>query len=83
MQWPQQYANKPVYLEQCLRFLRIRTEDKKLELVLSNRYKDQTAFLSDTLGLKDYEVLKQEKKDAKQLEKELKKKGKKTGLGEA
>ena len=79
----EQYANKPVYLEQCLRFLRIRTEDKKLELVLSNRYKDQTAFLSDTLGLKDYEVLKQEKKDAKQLEKELKKKGKKTGLGEA
>ena len=79
----EQYANKPVYLEQCLRFLRIRTEDKKLELVLSNRYKDQTAFLSDTLGLKDYEVLKQEKKDAKQLEKELKRKRKKTNLGEA
>jgi hypothetical protein len=78
----EQYANKPVYLEQCLRFLRIRTEDKKLELVLSNRYKDQTAFLSDTLGLKDYEVVKQEKKDAKQLKKELKRKRKKTNLGE-
>ena len=78
----EKHGSKPVYLEQCLRFLRIRTEDKKLELVLSNRYKDQTAFLSDTLGLKDYEVVKQEKKDAKQLEKELKRKRKKTNLGE-
>lgn len=78
----EKHGSKPVYLEQCLRFLRIRTEDKKLELVLSNRYKDQTAFLSDTLGLKDYEVVKQEKKDVKQLEKELKRKRKKTNLGE-
>ena len=75
-------GNKPVYLEQCLRFLRIHTEDRKLEFVLSSRYKQESALLSETLGLKDYEVVKQEKKDAKQLKKELKKKGKKTKLGE-
>jgi hypothetical protein len=73
-------GNKPVYLEQCLRFLRIRTEDRKLEFVLSNRYKDKTSLLSEALGLQDFEVVKQEKKDAKQLEKELKKRGKKTRL---
>lgn len=78
----EKHGNKPVYLEQCLRFLRIRTEDRKLEFVLSSRYKEETALLSETLGLKDYEVVKQEKKEAKQLKKELKKKGKKTKLGE-
>lgn len=79
----EKHAGKPVYLEQCLRFLRIRTEDRKLELVLSNRYKQKTELLSEALGLKDFEVVKQEKKDQKQLEKELKRKGKKTKLGEA
>ena len=78
----EKHENKPVYLEQCLRFLRIRTEDRKLELVLSNRYKGEAALLSEVLGLKDFEVVKQEKKEAKQLEKELKRKRKKTGLGE-
>ena len=78
----EQHANKPVYLEQCLRFLRIRTEDRTLELVLSNRYKQESGMLSEVLGLKDFEAVKQEKKDAKQLEKELKRKRKKTGLGE-
>lgn len=83
MSWPElceKHLDKPVYLEQCLRFLRIRTEDRKLELVLSNRYKEKSELLSEALGLKDYEVIKQEKKDTKQLEKELKKKGKKTGV---
>jgi len=76
-------GNKSVYLEQCLRFLRIRTEDRKLEFVLSSRYKEKSELLSEVLGLQDYEVVKQEKKDAKQLKKELEKKGKKTKLGEA
>ena len=77
----EKHLDKPVYLEQCLRFLRIRTEDRKLEFVLSNRYKEKSALLSEVLGLKDFEVVKQEKKDAKQMEKELKK-GKKRKLGE-
>ena len=74
----EKHGNKPVYLEQCLRFLKIRTEDRKLEFVLSNRYKQEAGLLSETLGLKDFEVVKQEKKEAKQL----KKQGKKTKLGE-
>ena len=78
----EKHEGKPIYLEQCLRFLRIRTEDRKLELVLSNRYKKEAALLSEVLGLKDFEVVKQEKKDAKQMEKEMKRKRKKTGLGE-
>ena len=78
----EKHGSKPVYLEQCLRFLRIRTEDRKLELVLSNHYKQENGKLSEALGLKDYEALKQEKKDAKQLKKELKRKRKKTNLGE-
>ena len=78
----EKHGSKPVYLEQCLRFLRIRTEDRKLELVLSNHYKQESEKLSEVLGLKDYEALKQEKKDAKQLKKELKRKRKKTKLGE-
>ena len=78
----EKHGNKPVYLEQCLRFLRIRTEDRKLEFVLSNRYKQESEKLSEVLGLKDFEAVKQEKKEAKQLEKEQKRKRKKTGLGE-
>ena len=78
----EKHGSKPVYLEQCLRFLRIRTEDRKLELVLSNRYKQEREKLSEVLGLKDFEAVKQEKKDAKQLEKEQKRKRKKTGLRE-
>ena len=78
----EKHGNKPVYLEQCLRFLRIRTEDRKLEFVLSNRYKQESEKLSEVLGLKDFEAVKQEKKDAKQLEKEQKRKRKKTNLGE-
>ena len=74
----EKHGNKPVYLEQCLRFLKIRTEDRKLEFVLSNRYKQEAGLLSETLGLKDFEVVKQEKKEAKQL----KKQGKKTKFGE-
>ena len=78
----EKHGSKPVYLEQCLRFLRIRTEDRRLELVLSNHYTQESEKLSEVLGLKDYEALKQEKKDAKQLKKELKRKRKKTNLGE-
>lgn len=78
----EKHGNKPVYLEQCLRFLRIRTEDRRLELVLSNHYKQESEKLSEVLGLKDYELVKQEKKDQKQLEKEQKRKRKKTGLSE-
>ena len=69
----EKHGNKPVYLEQCLRFLKIRTEDRKLEFVLSNRYKQEAGLLSETLGLKDFEVVKQEKKEAKQLKKQGKK----------
>ena len=64
------------------RFLRIRTEDRKLELVLSNHYKQESEKLSEVLGLKDFEAIKQEKKDAKRLRKEQKRKRKKTSLGE-
>ena len=85
MSWAElceKHGSKQVYLEQCLRFMRIRTEDRKIELVLSNRYKPESEKLSEVLGLKDYELVKQAKKEEKQLKKEQKKR-KKAGLSEA
>ena len=65
----EKHENKTVYLEQCLRFLRIRTEDKKIELVISNRYKPEIEMLSELLDLKDYEIVKKENKETKKLKK--------------
>lgn len=56
---------KAVYLEQCARFLRIRTEDRMLEMVMSNRYKPETEMLMELLDLKDFEPLKKEIKETK------------------
>ena len=69
----ERHSNKTVYLEQCLRFLRIRTEDKKIELVMSNRYKPEAEMLSELLGLNDYAIVKQENKETKKLNRKLRK----------
>lgn len=61
----EKHGGKPVYIEQCARFLRIRTEDRRLELILSSRYKPETAMLSQLLDLKDYAPVKQEIKETK------------------
>ena len=69
-----QHEGKQFYLESCARFLKIRTEDLKFEVVMSTRYKPETEMLSDLLDLKDFEPVKQEIKDTKKLKRRMKRK---------
>ena len=71
------HEGKTVYLEQCARFLRIRTEDRKLELVLSGRYKPEIDMLTELLNLKDFTPVKQEIKETKKQNRKLRRKNKK------
>ena len=73
----EKHGGKQIYMEQCARFLRIRTEDRKLELIMSSRYKNDVAMLSEALDLKDYEPVKQEIKETKKLNRKLRRKNKK------
>ena len=68
----EQQEGKKIYLENCARFLKIRTEDLKLELIMSTRYKPEAGMLSELLGLEDYEPVKQEIKETKKLRRKLK-----------
>ena len=70
----EQQDGKKIYLESCARFLKIRTEDLKLELVMSTRYKPEAEMLSGLLGLEDFEPVKQEIKETKRLKRKLKRK---------
>ena len=72
----EKHDGKQIYMEQCARFLRIRTEDRKLELIMSSRYKNDVAMLSEMLELKDYEPVKQEIKETKKLNRKLRRKNK-------
>ena len=65
------FEGQPVFIEQCARFLRIRTEDCKLELIMSSRYKPEIAMLSELLDLKDFAPVKQEIKETKKLKRKL------------
>ena len=56
------YEGKKIYMESCLRFLRIRTEDKYLELIMSVRYKPEIPMLSELLGLEDYTPIAEQNK---------------------
>ena len=67
-----QHEGKPFYLESCARFLKIRTEDRKFEAVMSTRYKPETEMLSGLLDLKDFEPVKQELKETKKLKRRMK-----------
>lgn len=69
-----QHNDKQVYLENCLRFMKIRTEDRKIELVMSSKYKAESEMLSELLGLKDYEPVKQEIKETKKLKRKWRRK---------
>lgn len=71
-----QHDYKIVYLEQCARFLRLRTEDRDLELVMSNRYKPETEMLTELLDLKDFAPVKQDIKETKKLNRKLRKRKK-------
>ena len=70
----EQQEGKQIYLESCARFLKIRTEDLKLELVMSTRYKPEAEMLSELLDLKDFEPVKQEIKETKKLKRKLRRK---------
>ena len=77
MSWTElceKHKDKPVYIEQCARFLRIRTEDRKLELIMSTRYKPETAMLSQLLDLKDFAPVKEEIKENKKARRKLRRK---------
>ena len=67
-----QHEGKQFYLETCARFLKIRTEDRKFEAVMSTRYKPETEMLSELLDLKDFEPVKQEIKETKKLKRKMK-----------
>lgn len=67
-----QHEGKQFYLENCARFLKIRTEDRKFEAVMSTRYKPETEMLSELLDLKDFEPVKQEIKETKKLKRRMK-----------
>lgn len=70
----EKHKNQPMYIEQCARFLRIRTEDRKLELIMSSRYKPETAMLSQLLDLKDFGPVKEEIKETKKSKRKLRRK---------
>lgn len=74
------HGGKRVYMEQCVRFLKIRTEDKKLELNLSNRYKPEVGMLSELLNLLDYAPVKQEIKENKKMKRKLRRRKNKEAL---
>ena len=59
------YEGKKFYMESCMRFLRIRTEDKYLELLMSVRYKPEIGMLSELLGLEDFAPVAKDIKEAK------------------
>ena len=67
-----QHEGKQFYLETCARFLKIRTEDRKFEAVMSTRYKPETEMLSELLDLKDFEPVKQEIKETNKLKRRMK-----------
>ena len=67
-----QHEGKQFYLETCARFLKIRTEDRKFEAVMSTRYKPETEMLCELLDLKDFEPVKQEIKETKKLKRRMK-----------
>ena len=66
-----QYEGKKLYMESCMRFLRIRTEDKYLELIMSVRYKPETEMLCEMLGLEDFAPVAKEIKENKKLKRKL------------
>ena len=68
------HKDKPMYMEKCARFLRIRSEDRKLEIIMSNRYKPEIEMLSELLNLKDFTPVKQEIKETKKLKRKLRRK---------
>jgi len=72
--WPdvqKDYEGKKLYMESCLRFLRIRTEDKYLELIMSVRYKPEIPMLSELLGLEDYTPIAEENKVTNKIKKKF------------
>ena len=60
---------EPLYLQKTIRFTRVMTEDKKVEIIISNEYSDYWEQLLQSLMLTDYQVV----KDRKKAEKEEKK----------
>ena len=70
----EKFGNQPVYMEQCARFLRIRTEDRTLELIMSSRYKPEIPMLSALMDLKDFAPVKQEIKETKKINRKLRRK---------
>ena len=70
----EKHDSQPVYMEQCARFLRIRTEDRSLELIMSSRYKPEIPMLSALMDLKDFAPVKQEIKETKKQKRKLRRK---------
>lgn len=67
----EKHENSPVYFESCARFLRIRTENRRLELIISNRYKNEIERLSELLDLKDFAPVAKEIKETKKMKRKL------------
>ena len=71
----EKHNGQPIYIEQCARFMRIRTEDRTLELIMSSRYKPEIPMLSSLMDLKDFEPVKQEIKETKKLKRKFRRRG--------
>ena len=57
--------NDIIYLQKNMRFTRIMTEDKQIELILSNEYTNQWEELLSRLHLTDYQIVRDQKKEDK------------------
>ena len=57
--------NDIIYLQKNMRFMRIMTEDKQIELILSNEYTNQWEELLSRLHLTDYQIVRDQKKEDK------------------
>ena len=71
------HEGKTLYIDQCARFLRIRSEDRKLEIIMSNRYKPEIPMFSELLDLKDFGPVQEERQESKKLKRKLRRKSKK------
>ena len=66
-----QFEGRTVFIESCLRFIRIRTDEKYLELIMSQRYKSEIPMLMELLGAMDYAPYAKEVKEMNKMRKKM------------
>lgn len=64
--------NDTLYLQKTFRFTRILTEDKQVELIISNEYSNQWQRMLDWLQLSDFKIVEERRKQEKQTARAMK-----------